>query len=312
MAGSISPIFPAHAQLAFDSYWRSNIAQQKNERLMGTYDVVDVEGERYRGDIDGSQTYAMNQITGRAKKTEPSDIPNQFWWVTPRGYDKTTWIDQFDHVTLGKLGDPTSMVSRNHAIAANRQYDLINLAALGGTRFVGPKGTTSQILPTTGGPAGTGQVIGVTYGSGASNSGFQLAKMTQAAFILDQNEIERMERYLAYTAKELNNLLTNVDQVDNVLYNDVRALVDGEIRRFMGFTFKMTQLVPFSSGSTTVRTCFAWQKAGLMVGIGANVMSTIDRLPQQSNAVQVYTCLLRDATRTQDEAVVQINCDESV
>ena len=136
--------------------------------------------------------------------------------------------------------------------------------------------------------------------------------MTQAAFILDQNEIERMERYLAYTAKELNNLLTNVDQVDNVLYNDVRALVDGEIRRFMGFTFKMTQLVPFSSGSTTVRTCFAWQKAGLMVGIGANVMSTIDRLPQQSNAVQVYTCLLRDATRTQDEAVVQINCDESV
>jgi hypothetical protein len=41
-------------------------------------------------------------------------------------------------------------------------------------------------------------------------------------------------------------------------------------------------------------------------------MSTIDRLPQQSNAVQVYTCMMRDATRTQDEAVVQINNDESV
>lgn len=312
MAGVISPIFPAHFQLAFDSYWRANIAQQKNERLAGCYDTVEVEGERHRGDIDGSQTYAFAQITGRAKKTEPSDIPNQFWWVTPRGYDKTTWIDQFDKVGLGKLGDPTSMVSRNHAIAANRQFDLINLAALGGTRFVGPKGTTTQVLPTTGGPAGTGQVIGVTFGSGASNSGLQLAKLTQAAYILDQNEIERMDRFLVYTAKELNNLLTNVDQVDNVLYNDVRALVDGELRRFMGFTFKMTQLVPFSSGSTTIRTCFAWQKAGLMVGIGANIMSTIDRLPQQSNAVQVYTCLLRDATRTQDEAVVQINTDNSV
>lgn len=312
MAGTISPIFPAHFQIAFDSYWRANIAQQKNERLAGCYDSMDVDGERFRGDIDGAQTYAMRQITGRAQKTEPSDIPNQFWWVSPRGYDKTTWIDQFDKNNLGKLGDPTSMVSRNHAIAANRQYDLINLAALGGTRFVGPKGTTQQVLPTTGGPAGTGQVVGVQFGSAASNSGLQLAKLTQAAFILDQNEIERMERYFVYTAKELNNLLTNVDQVDSILYNDVRALVDGDIRRFMGFTFKMTQLVPFVAGSTTVRSCFAWQKMGLMVGIGENVMSTIDRLPQQSNAVQVYTCFLRDATRTQDEAVVQINCDESV
>lgn len=312
MAGSVSGIFPLHFQIAFDSYWRANIAQQKTERLIGCYDSMDVDGERFRGDIDGSQTYAMRQITGRAQKTEPSDIPSQFWWVSPRGYDKTTWIDQFDHINLGKLGDPTSMVSRNHAIAANRQFDLINLAALGGTRFVGPKGTTTQVLPTTGGPAGTGQVIGVQFGSASSNSGLQLAKLTQAAFILDQNEIERMDRFFVYTAKELNNLLTNVDQVDSILYNDVRALVDGEIRRFMGFTFKMTQLVPFTSGSTTVRSCFAWQKMGLMDGIGANVMSTIDRLPQQSNAVQVYTCLLRDATRTQDEAVVQINCDESV
>ena len=144
MAGSISPIFPAHFQIAFDSYWRANIAQQKNERLIGCYDSMDVEGERFRGDIDGSQTYALNQITGRAKKNEPSDIPNQFWWVTPRGYDKTTWIDQFDKINLGKLGDPTSMVSRDHAIAANRQFDLINLAALGGTRFVGPRNDLSD------------------------------------------------------------------------------------------------------------------------------------------------------------------------
>lgn len=312
MAGSLSPIFPQHAQLAFDSYWRRNQAQQLNERLLGTYDTITVEGERHRGDIDGAQTYAMRQITGRAQKTEPSDIPNQFWWVTPRGFDKTTWIDQFDKVILGKLGDPSSMVSRNHAIAANRQKDLINLAALGGTRFTGPKGTTTQALPTTGGPTGTGQVIGVQFGSGGANSGLQLAKLTQTAFILDQNEIERSERFFADTAKQLNNLLTNVDQVDSVLYNDVRALVDGNIRNFMGFTFKMLQLVPFVSGSTTVRSCFAWQKMGLMLGMGQEVMSTIDRLPQQSNAVQVYTCMMMDATRTQDEAVVQINNDESV
>lgn len=311
MAGAIISL-PPHFQIAFDSYWRANMAQQLNERLIGTYDEMSVDGEAFRGDIDGSQTYAMRQVTARAQKTEPSDVPTQFFWVRPRPYDKTTWIDQFDHINLGKLGDPTSMVSRNHAIAANRQKDLIFLAALGGTRYVGSQGTTTQKLPTTGGPTGTGQVVGVTFGSGAANSGLQLAKLTQAAFILDQNDVERADRFFVYTAKELNNLLTNVDQVDSVLYNDVRALVDGNIRNFMGFTFKMTQLVPFTSGSTSIRSCFAWQKMGMFVGNGQDVQSTVDRLPQQSNAVQVYTCLLRDATRKQDEVVVEIDCDESV
>jgi hypothetical protein len=312
MAGAVTPAFPAHFQIKFDSYWRSNIAQQKNHRLEGCYEIQMVDGASFRGDIDGSQAYAMREIQARAGKTEPSDIPNQFYWVRPRGFDKTTWIDQFDSIGLGQLGEPTSMVSRNHAIAANRQNDLILIAALGGTRYVGPNGNIAQVLPTTGGPTGTGQVVGVQFGSASTNSGLQLAKLTQAAFILDQNEIERMERYFGYTAKELNNLLTNVDQVDSVLYNDVRALVDGDLRRFMGFTFKMSQLFTFSTGSTTVRQCYAWQKSALVMGVGRDVMSTVDRLPQQSNAVQVYTCMLKDSTRKQDEGVVQILCDESV
>lgn len=311
MAGAIISL-PAHFQIAFDNYFRENMAQQKNHRLEGCYDEGMIEGEAERFDIMGSQTYAMRQVTARAQKTEPSDVPMQFYWVRPRPYDKTTWIDQFDKINLGKLGDPTSPVVRNHAIAANRQKDLILFAALGGTRFTGAQGTTAQVLPTTGGPTGTGQVIPVTFGSGGANSGLQLAKLTQTAFILDQNDVEHEGRFFSYTAKEQNNLITNVDQVNSVLYNDVRALRDGHVRDFVGFTFKMSQLVPFASGSTTIRTCFAWQRDFLFMGKGQDVQSTVDRLPQQSNATQVYTCLLMDATRKQDEGVVLINTDNSV
>ena len=267
MAGAITSL-PAHFQIAFDNYFRENLAQQRNHRLAGTYDEGNIEGEAERFDIMGAQTYAMRQVTARAQKSEPSDVPMNFYWVRPRPYDKTTWIDQFDKVNLGKLGDPTSSIQRNHSIAAQRQMDLILLAALGGTRWIGAQGTTSQILPTTGGASGTGQTVAVTYGSGGANSGLQLAKLTQASFILDSNDVEEMDRFFAYTAKELNNLITNVDQVNSVLYNDVRALRDGRIRDFMGFSFKRTQLVPFASGSTTIHNCYAWQKDFLFMGKG--------------------------------------------
>lgn len=311
MAGAIFSL-PSHYQLAFDNYFRERMAQQKNHRLAGCYVEDNVMGEAKRYDILGAQTYAMRQVTARAQKSEPSDIPSAFYWVRPRPYDKTTWIDQFDKILLGQLGDPTSPTARQHAIAAARQKDIILLNALGGTRYVGAQGTSAQALPTTGGVAGTGQTVAVTYGSSGANSGLQLAKLTQASFIMDGNDVDEEGRYFAYAAKELNNLITNVDQVNNVLYNDVRALRDGRIRDFMGFTFKRTQLVPFSSGSTTIRTCYAWQKDFLLMGKGEDVSTKIDILPTQSQAVQVYTCLLMDATRTEDEGVVQVACDESV
>jgi hypothetical protein len=304
MAGAIFSL-PPHYQIAFDNYFREKMAQQKNHRLAGCYVEDNVMGEAKRYDIIGSQAYAMRQVTARAQKNEPSDIPSAFYWVRPRPYDKTTWIDQFDKVLLGQLGDPTSPTARQHAIAAARQKDIILLNALGGTRYVGAQGTSSQTLPSA-------QQIAVTYGSGGANSGLQLAKLTQASYIMDSNDVEEEGRHFAYAAKELNNLITNVDQVNNVLYNDVRALRDGRIRDFMGFNFKRTQLVPFASGSTTIRNCYAWQNDFLLMGKGEDVSTKMDVLPTQSQAVQVYTVLLMDATRTEDEGVVQIACDESV
>lgn len=296
---------PPHFQIAFDNYFRENMAQQRNHRLAGTYFEQPVAGEAFRGDIIGAQTYAMRQVTARAQKTEPSDVPNAFWWVRPRPYDKTTWLDQFDKVNLGKLGDPSSAIMKQHSVAASRQKDLILFAALGGTRYIGSQGTTAQTLPS-------GQQIAVTYGSGGANSGLQLAKLTNASYILDSNDVDEDGRYFAYSAKELNNLITNVDQVNNTLYNDVKALRAGRIQDFMGFQFKRTQLTPFQAASTTIRLCYAWQKDFLAMGMGEDVMSRIDLLPMQSYATQIYTCLLMDASRVQDEGVVQVACDESV
>ena len=311
MAGAITSL-PPHYEVAFDGVWREIMAEQKEHRLAGKYLMKMVNGFEERFDQMGAQNYALRQVTARAQKSEPSDIPSFSRWVRPRPFDKTTWIDQFDHILLGSLPNPDSAIAKNHGIAAARQKDIILLNALLGTNYTGAQGTVATTLPTVGGPLNTGQVVGVQYGSGSANSGLQLAKLTAVSYIMDSNDVPETDRHFAYAARELNNLITNVDQVNSVLYNDVRALRDGRIRDFMGFEFTRTQLVPFLTGSTTVRTCVAWQKDFLMLGMGEDVMTKMDILATQSQAIQVYTCLLLDATRMEEAGVVQCNCDESV
>ena len=311
MAGAIMSL-PSYYETAFDGVWRENPAQQTEHRLAGKYQIKNVNGNQERIDYMGSQNYAMRQVTARAQKSEPSDVPMYSRWLRVRAYDKTTWIDQFDPILLGSLPNPDGAVAKNHAIAAARQKDIILLNALLGTNYTGAQGTIATALPTTGGVLNVGQVLGVTYGSGGSNSGLQLAKLTATSFLMDKNDISEMGRHFAYSAKELNNLITNVDQVNSVLYNDVRALRDGRIQDFMGFAFTRTELVPFVAGSTTIRSCVAWQADVLYMGMGKDVSSKLDILPTQSQAVQVYTCMLLDATRVTESGVVQINCDESV
>ncbi len=293
---------PPHYQPTFDNNWREIMAQQTNHRLAGHY-VMDgnVPGEVKFYDQIGSQSYAMRQKTARAQKTEPSDIPTFKRSVRPRPYDKTTWIDEDDHILLGQLPDPQSPTAKQHAIACNRLKDTVLINAGLGTNYTGPKGITATPLPSA-------QKIVVNYGGGP-NTGLTLAKLIASSFIMDSNDVDEMGRVLVYAAKQLNNLLTNVDQTNNVLYNEVRALFKGRVEEFMGFKFIRTQLLPIT---TAVRQCLAYQKEFLLMAEGHAQMTKIDILPENSHAIQVRTKVLMDATRLEEAGVVEIDCDESV
>lgn len=282
--------------------WLEIMAQQLEHRLAGLYTIESgIQGNQLRMDQMGSASYAMRQKTARAQKTEPSDIPTFFRWVRPRPYDKTTWIDEDDARQLGSLPDPQGQIVRNHAIAVDRLKDTLLINAALGTNYTGATGTTATTLPAA-------QAVAVNLGGGA-NTGLTLAKLIQSSFVLDQNDVKEMDRVLVYAAKQLNNLLVNVDQVNSVLYNDIRALRDGRVLDFMGFKFIRTQLLPVTSG---VRSCFVYQKEFLKLGVGVDPKTHIDILPDQSHAVQVRTVYIADATRMEEQGVVSIACDETV
>ena len=301
MATGVLTVQP-HYEPDFDRVWHEIMAQQIDHRLAGYYISDTVVGNSKRYSQMGSQSYAMSQKTARAAWTEPSDVPTAIRWVLPTGYQKATWIDEDDAALLGSLPDPQNQVAMNHAIAVNRLKDQLIINNLVGINYTGASAQTATALPAL-------QQVGVQFPA-TTNTGMTLAKILEALFVLDSNDVPEMDRVMVYAAKQLYDLLLNVDQVDSVLYNDVRALMKGRFDEFAGFRWIRTQLLP-TIGTPSIRSCIAYQKKFALLGELKGMSTKIDILPQQSHAIQVRTTYTANATRLEEAGVVVIACDET-
>lgn len=293
---------PEHFQTDFADNWE-HLLQQKESRLEGKVRKATVKGkERTFSQLGKSQ---MRLITTRNGQTVPSDSVMAKRWVRPVGYDEVTFIDEFDAIALGELPAPESEHVQSHAMAAKRTMDEVIIAGLEGTAYIGETGTTAVDL-------GNSQKVAVDYvQSGvAANSGLTLAKLARAKMILDLNEVELEDRYFIHSARQLNNLLVDVIEIKSSDYNDVKALVDGKVTRFMGFDFVMTQLLTLVV-ATDVRTCIAYHKNGVVLGTGVERSVKIDIRADLNHTVQIRTKILIGAARMEEERVVLVYCDES-
>jgi hypothetical protein len=293
---------PEHYQTDFGDNWE-HLVQQKESRLEGKCQRVTVKGkERTFSQLGKSR---MRLITTRNGKTVPSDTEMAKRWLRPKGYDEVTFIDEFDKVALGELPTPESEHVTAHAMAAKRTMDQVLIDALEGTSYIGEDGTDAVDL-------GNGQKVAVNYvqSGSAVNSGLTLAKLARAKYILDKAEVETEGRYFVHTAKQLNDLLVNVVQIQSSDYNNVKALVDGVVNRFMGFEFVMTELLTLVT-ATDVRTCIAYQRDGVALGIGVEKSAKISIRDDLNETIQIRTKMLIGATRKEEERVVLVYCDES-
>lgn len=291
-----------HAQTDFGNIWE-HLVQQMDSRLEGKCQVVKVNGkERTFSQLGKSK---MRLITTRNGKTIPSDTPMAKRWVRPKPYDEVTYIDEFDDDALGDLKQPDGEHVVSHAMAANRTMDEVKIAALEGTAYIGEDGTTPVDLPAS-------QKVAVDYvkSGSAVNSGLTLAKLLRAKKILDANEVPSMKRYFVHSACQLFDLLNDVEEVKNSDYNNVKALVDGDVNRFAGFEFVMTELLTLDE-TTDVRTCIAYQHDGLALGIGKNRKAKISIRDDLNETIQIRTVMSLGATRKEEERVVLVFCDES-
>lgn len=138
----------------------------------------------------------------------------------------------------------------------------------------------------------------------AGGTGLTIAKLRQAARILNVNKAPMMGRFLALDPYGLEDLLATTE-VTSSDYNVVKALVNGEVDTFLGFKFIMIpDLLPNASGTATA---FAWQESSMGLVLGEDIMTRVDERADLSMAVQVYARATFGAVRVEDEGVVQID-----
>jgi hypothetical protein len=284
----------------FDRVWQ-DVLQQKDSRLMPTVTRSDFSGKKKAYNLITTRT--AQPISTRKGTTPDGEFDGSKYWITQLPYELVTTFDEWDSVFLGQIVLPTSEEVRAHAQGFNRRIDSTIISALGGTRYIGEDGTTSDILPS-------GQSIAVDYVESGStaNSGLTVAKLRRAAKIMNEDEVPKEGRYIAVTAQELQDLLRTTE-VTSADYNTVRALVDGAIDTFMGFKFVHTELLDVNSG-TDVTTCFAWHRDYVKFSMHG-LRAYMDVLPERRHALQIRTTAMMGAVRVQNEGVVRIYCDRS-
>ena len=241
-------------------------------------------------------------ITSRHADTKYVEVPHSRRWLDLQDKGWAELVDEMDKIRM--LGDPTSPYGALAVTALNRVKDDIILAAARGNAR-----TNAGLIALP-----SSQKIAV------SASNLTMAKLLATKEILDANEVdddqsmamdgqsstEQSSRVFVVNAKMLTNLY-GTTEIKSVDYNSVKALAQGQIDTFLGFKFVRSERLAKDATATT-GYAVAYAKSCVGLGIGKDIVSSIDVLPGKNYSAQIYARMSIAATRLEDEGVVEIAC----
>lgn len=282
------------------------LVQQKGSRLRN-FVTIDpgIVGKRASYDQIGVRGPA-SAVTSRHGDTPQTDTPHARRWLSLTDYDDADYIDVFDKLKM--QFDPTSSYAQALMWSFGRSIDDVIIAAATGTAYTGVDGTSTTALSSWN---SSRQLVAVDYADvGAASIGLTVAKLRQVKHIYGLNDVPEDEQiYMAVSQQQLTDLL-RTDEVTNADYNTIRALVNGAVDSFMGIKFIRTQRLALNT-STDVRTCFAFTKPGIKLGMGQDVTTRISERADKRYSMQAYMSMSLGATRMEEAQVVQVLCDQS-
>jgi hypothetical protein len=279
--------------VAFVKEYSGNIiqlAQQKGSRLREFCRDEPVSSNMKFVDRIGATEVVAK--TGRHTGTPPVDVPHSRRRLNTTPYVWKEYIDSEDQ--LRTLIDIKSGYVQSGAMAMGRQMDRSIIASLGGDAYEGVDGGTTVALPSA-------QKIA------ASNTSLTIAKILEAKEILDAAETDPDAMSIMGVTAQIVTDLLNTTEIKDTNYNTVKALAAGEIDTFCKFKFIRTQL--FTKVSTE-RTIFAFKAGAIVFGVGNDIQTKIDVIPQLDYTTQVFFQMDIGAVRVEDAQVVQIGCIE--
>jgi len=146
---------------------------------------------------------------------------------------------------------------------------------------------------------------------GGANTNMNLDKLIAAKKALDAGNVPADNRHIIIHANNLAGMLgeTKVTSSD---FNTVKALVQGEINTFLGFTFhvlgdRSEGGLPLSSGD---RTAYAFHRDAVGMAEGIAPKTEINYIPEKTSFL-VASMFSAGAVAIDDEGIVKITCDEN-
>lgn len=281
----------------------NELVQQKDSRLRKACTEQRYEGKA-GSPVEQVGAIAMQAVTSRYQPMGRVDAPTDRRWVYPSDFDLPQLLDSFDKLRL--LVDPKSKFVQNAHFAANRQIDDLIISAMFGTSKTGETGQNSITIPST-------QVVSVQQGA-SSPTGLTVAKLREALRILRANEAipdndEPADVYCVAGAKQLDNLLAEVQVVSSDFNGGQPVLKEGRVQRFLGVEFIHSERLPTGTDdqSGTSTKVGLWQKEGMHFGIWNDITTDVaQRKDLQGLPWQAYVYMTAGATRLEEKRLVQI------
>jgi len=247
----------------------SQIAQiEFDEQIKAAYQGAGVlrPHVRVRTGIVGNtcefRRYARGSATPRVPQTDvvPMNIGYAKRSALLADWNAAEYTDVFDQATTNV--DEKPVVATNIAAAIGRREDQMILDALDAAN-----------------PS-----VNVDTNVGGATTGMNLAKLRRSKRILDDRAVPMNMRAFVHSAEALEQLL-DITAVTSADFNSVRALVNGEVNTYMGFTFCMIEArdeggLPRTS---TLRTSYAFDKMALGLAIGIDYRNEVYYIPEKTS-----------------------------
>ena len=253
------------------------------------------------------------EITSRHGDTPYIETPHDRRKISFRTFVWSDLIDKVDKLRM--LADPSSPYSVNAIAGLQRRMDDVVIEAALGTAYTGKDG---NVAVSSGWPVVAfdyTETIDATVTITPFARNLNLGKLRRVKELLETAEAvsgENGERDLvvACHSSQLMSLLADA-RATSTDYAEVRALVHGEIKSYMGFKFVRTQRLKLKAGNVNVRRCVAFVSGSAIgLGLAEDPFVRVSELPAKNYSTQVYVRGSYGATRMWEEQVVEIECDE--
>ena len=155
-----------------------------------------------------------------------------------------------------------------------------------------------------------GNVIATSVGGADTN--LNLDKLLAAKKAMDTNNVPPTDRHMVIHANNLSSLLGE-QKLTSSDYASIKALVQGEINTFLGFTFhvlgdRAEGGLPIAAGD--VRSCWAFHKNAIGYAEGMGPKTEINYVPEKTSFL-VNAMFSAGAVAIDAEGIVEVKSDET-